>query len=215
MAVLHHLILLSSLISLGYALTAEITVKNNCGFNVFVKNQRANIGNFNLGPGQTRRWNVQGTTEAEKYQPKPRVWGQKGCDGSGNNCEVSDNNLSLAEFMFQDYGDAQFRGFTWYDISMVDGYNLPMTMSPYTTSDNGGNCYRVSCNFDLNQCPGESKLMKNGRIVGCKNLNRDAVTNYSNAIKRYCPKVYSWSKDDPAGQRACRQGNGGLTIQFC
>lgn len=104
-------------------------------------------------------------------------------------------------------------GMTWYDISQVDGYTLPITMQPYTNS--GGNCQTVGCNFNIGNCPSASKVYKNGKLVGCKNLNRDAPTDYSRAVKSACPNVYSWSKDDRDGMRACQPGNFGLTVIFC
>jgi hypothetical protein len=107
------------------------------------------------------------------------------------------------------------KGFTWYDISQVDGFNLPITMQPYNPNA-GGNCQTVGCNFNTgSSCPNESKVYKNGKLVACRNNNRDAVTSYSQAMKRECPNVYTWSKDDKDGMRACQPGNSGLRVIFC
>jgi len=93
---------------------------------------------FKLEPGETKNQTV-----SEDWQG--RVWGRTNCtfndagtaaaSGSGKACGSGDCNsivncivggdtpVSLAEFTF-DAGD----GRTYYDISLVDGYNIPMAI---------------------------------------------------------------------------------------
>lgn len=200
---MNFLIPLVSTLLLVYSSSAEeLNIRNNCGRPIYVKSAGVNSGPFSLGNGQSRSVSINRGSSA-------RVWAQLGCDGGGNNCETTEGYLSLAEMHWDS------NGMTWYDVSMVDGYNLPTKMEPYNPGA-GGNCRSASCNFDINRnCPGGNKINKNGRAVACKNPNRDAPTDYSNAIKQHCPGVYSWSKDDNDGMRACNPGNNGIRITFC
>lgn len=76
----------------------------------------------------------------------------------------------------------------------------------------GGKCKSVKCHCNLNKSPKKSKVFKHGRVVSSRNRNRDKPTAYSKSIKKACPNVYSWSKDDRAGMRDCRPGNGGFKV---
>lgn len=112
------------------ASAATFTVKNNCNYTVWPAVIPAG-GGERLDPGQT--WTVSvppGTTG--------RFWGRTGCSFSGGgsdghcdtgdcagalNCTVSGQPpTTLAEFSI---GGAE----DFYDISVVDGYNLPMAFS--------------------------------------------------------------------------------------
>lgn len=125
----------------------------------------------------------------------------------GNNCDTTEGHVSLAEVMW-DYG-----GVTWFGVSQLDEYNLPITVDPFNATG-GGNCKEADCFFNIDQnCPEDDKVKKNGRSVACRNPNKDAETYYSRAIKR-CPGAYSWTKCDPEAIRTCN-GNDGVHIQFC
>lgn len=171
----------------------EIDVINNCKFQIFAKSDR---GSSMIQPGQNHKF----------FDPS-RVEAHQGCDSAGNNCDTT-TDVSLAEMHWDPDGKS------WYDISQVDGFNLPITIEPFNPNV-GGRCEKVGCNYDLNNCPGESKGFKQSRIVNCKNVNRDAPTEYSRSIKSACPNVYSWSQDDRAGMRDCMPGNNGLRVIFC
>lgn len=72
------------------------------------------------------------------------------CNGAGGVTPVT-----LAEFTLDGNGGQDF-----YDISLVDGYNLPMEISlqgNYNRDNSGGyRCTTAGCVADLNaQCPGE------------------------------------------------------------
>ncbi|KAF1348355.1 thaumatin family protein [Lizonia empirigonia] len=120
-----------------------LLVTNNCPDDIWpgISTQSGNgpgTTGFKLSPGETKNQTV-----SEDWQG--RVWGRTNCtfndDGSGPangsgkacysgdcngilNCQVGgDVPVSLAEFTL-DAGD----GHTYYDISLVDGYNLPIAM---------------------------------------------------------------------------------------
>ncbi|KAI3756448.1 hypothetical protein L1987_56268 [Smallanthus sonchifolius] len=91
--------------------------------------------------------------------PKARIWGRTGChfDANGRgSCETGDCNglldcrgygkapNTLAEFALNQYANLDF-----VDISLVDGFNIPMEFSPV-----GASCKTMRCAANLNvQCP--------------------------------------------------------------
>lgn len=113
------------------ASAATFTVKNNCSFTVWPAAIPIG-GGTQLNPGQT--WTVDvpaGTTG--------RFWGRTGCTfvGASGHCDTGDCGgalnctitgqppTTIAEFTIG--GGASARDF--YDMSVIDGYNLPMALS--------------------------------------------------------------------------------------
>ncbi|MBA0590291.1 hypothetical protein Gorai_019004 [Gossypium raimondii] len=55
----------------------------------------------------------------------------------------------------------------YYDVSLVDGYNLPLMISPH--NETGGNCNSTGCAADLNgDCPSELEVVSGSETVACK-----------------------------------------------
>ncbi|KAK7283860.1 hypothetical protein RIF29_13608 [Crotalaria pallida] len=154
-----------------------------------------------------------------------RFWGRRGCsfDSSGNGkCTTGDcggklkcagAGGSLAEFTL-DSPEGDF-----YDVSLVDGYNMPVSIFP---SGGSGQCTAVTCLSDLNRnCPTGLELRTEGHIVGCKSacmaFNKPAYcctedfsspkkcqpTNYSKVFKASCPQAYSYAYDDATSTFTC------------
>ncbi|KAL0332747.1 UNVERIFIED_CONTAM: Thaumatin-like protein 1 [Sesamum calycinum] len=77
---------------------------------------------------------------------------------------------TLAEFTLNGAG-----GLDFYDVSLVDGYNLPMLVTPQGGTG-GGNCTTTGCVADLNgSCPSELKVVSavssssgGGGCVACR-----------------------------------------------
>lgn len=108
-----------------------------------------------------------------------RFWPKQGCDANGQNCEVGQSidpcnaggcdppAETKVEFFFppsNDWGDV------WYDISLVDGYSLPVEIIP---SVQQGTCRTTDCNLHLSSCPrnemhvGDLSVSRNGREIMC------------------------------------------------
>ncbi|KAA8520262.1 hypothetical protein F0562_014518 [Nyssa sinensis] len=126
-------------------------------------------GGLELKPGQTininapKRWSG-------------RFWGRSECffDQSGKgSCTTGDCGggalecagaggvppATLAEFTLDSPLD-------FYDISLVDGYNIPLSITPFGGS---GECKRVRCLSDMNRrCPSGLQVISSGRVVACK-----------------------------------------------
>lgn len=142
-----------------------------------------------------------------------RVWGRKQCSGTSgqaDSCSTppgASNPASLAEFFFKGAG-----GKDYYDISLVDGYNLPVSITPSHEPQSSGsskyNCGAPSCNVPA--CPKDYAIVDStGNVVACQstcskentpqacctgahdNPNTCKPDNRSEAVKSACPDAYS------------------------
>jgi hypothetical protein len=168
-----------------------------------------------------------------------RFWPRTGCnfDANGNgSCETGScgngiycNGLTgtastLAEIKFNGYLNQDY-----YDISLVDGFNLPMRMLPIPgtfTPTIPASHYAdgtAGCTVDLNVgCPAELQTVNSsGKVVGCvsactkfhsdmyccTNAYNDPVickpTVYSQYFKTACPDAYSYAYDDQKSTFVC------------
>ncbi|CAN4109837.1 unnamed protein product [Withania somnifera] len=235
------------------ALSATFTLVNQCNYQVWPgilsgagTTQLAPTG-FLLNPGQSVSFPVPTGWSG-------RLWGRTFCSqdsstgkfacatgdcGSGT-LECSGGGAAppatLVEFTLNGAG-----GLDFYDVSLVDGYNLPMLVSPQ-----GGtgvrNCSTTGCVGDLNgACPNELKKMMNSRssssggsnseCVGCKSAceafgnpryccsgsyatpDTCKPTDYSEFFKSACPRSYSYAYDDGTSTFTC--GSADYVITFC
>ncbi|CAH8274174.1 unnamed protein product [Arabidopsis lyrata] len=111
----------------------------------------------------------------------------------------------------------------FYDVSLVDGYNLPMIV------EGSGLCPTTGCVTDLNQnCPTKLKA-KSG--LACRSACEAFGTPeyccsgaysspgtckpsiYSQVFKSACPKSYSYAYDDATSTFTCSDAD--YTITFC
>ncbi|XP_017461617.1 PREDICTED: thaumatin-like protein, partial [Rhagoletis zephyria] len=145
----------------------EIRIHNNCKHRIWpglLNNPGKALpdaGGFPLDAGHTHVIHVSDGWAG-------RVWARTGCNGAGH-CETGDCGnkiqchgaggrppVSLAEFTFDGHG-----GMDYYDVSLVDGYNLPIQITPIAgTFRKVGNshydCNAAGCHGDLNgHCPHE------------------------------------------------------------
>ncbi|XP_043709668.1 thaumatin-like protein 1 [Telopea speciosissima] len=166
-----------------------------------------------------------------------RFWGRMGCnfDAAGQGtCSTGDCGsgqvecngagaappATLAEFTLGS-GTQDF-----YDVSLVDGYNLPMMVD---VSGGTGTCASTGCVTDLNrQCPTELRV---GNGDGCKSaceafgspeyccsgaFNAPTACRpsvYSQMFKSACPRSYSYAYDDATSTFTCSGAD--YTITFC
>ncbi|KAK8563518.1 hypothetical protein V6N12_035664 [Hibiscus sabdariffa] len=136
--------------------------------------------------------------------------GQIPCNGAGGIPPVT-----LAEFTL-----AANNGQDFFDISLVDGFNLPLSIAPQLGS---GGCTPVSCSANMNAvCPPELQVKgSDGGVVACNSaclaFNQPQYcctesygtpqtcppTNYSNIFKSQCPQAYSYAYDDTTALASC------------
>jgi len=186
-----------------------------------------------------------------------RFWARTGCTGTPHqdfHCETGDCGpwvecstdnvprggvppVTLAEFTLnannQDY----------FDISLVDGFNLPMTIHVVTPDNSQPNpdqywCNSPECTFDINSvCPPELALQGSSGTVACASaclkFNTDEYccrppccglpdtctadkwdVDYPHQVfEAHCPQAYSYAYDDNTSTFFCRNTN--YDVIFC
>ncbi|KAG9008128.1 hypothetical protein FRB94_013685 [Tulasnella sp. JGI-2019a] len=223
-----------AVIGLMPSITARIlTVHNNCPMTIWP----AMFTDLNAGsakPDHPTGWSQAAGSSVSFNVPDNwtvgRIWGRTDCDFSTNpgpnSCSSGGCNgglecdphsgtgvppVSLAEFTL---GSAS--GDDFYDVSLVDGFNLPVRIS------NTAGCGIADCPVDLNPgCPSSLKGSTNlaGAVVGCKSdclidpnpsnsksccsgqfstpetCPFTGVPNY-NYFKKSCPNSYVFAYDE-------------------
>ncbi|PSS10010.1 Thaumatin-like protein [Actinidia chinensis var. chinensis] len=217
---------------------AVFTLQNRCNSTIWLGIQagagtpQLMNGGLELNPGQPI--NVNAPTGWSG-----RFWGRTGCffDQSGKGYCATGNcgggvaecagaggepPATLAEFTLNSPLD-------FYDISLVDGFNIPVSIVP---TGGSGDCKSAQCLSDLNQnCPHGLQVRRNGRVVACKsaclafnqpeycctgaynNPNTCKPSNYSRVFKDSCPAAYSYAYDDSSSIFTCKGAN--YLITFC
>lgn len=117
-----------------------------------------------------------------------------------------------------------------FDVSVVDGYNLPISVSPKPSNPN---CSIEGCRKNINSiCPEKLRVSdQSGNIVACKSaclaFNRDEfccrnaymlpktcnASKYSKIFKEACPSYISYAYDTPPALRDCDARD--YAIVFC
>ncbi|KAJ0802372.1 putative glucan endo-1,3-beta-D-glucosidase [Helianthus annuus] len=199
---------------------ATISVINDCGFTVWPgisgihdkpeisRSPALNITGFELAQGKSQ-------TLQTPEEWHGQIWGRTGCpfNESGHlSCKTGDcgsgemecngrsatSPVTLAEFKatrFIDY---------YYDVSLIKGYNLPMTMEATGGSVNSLlSCMKTGCVGDLNKrCPTELLLEGGGGCQSpcqvsdkleycCNSPFSCKPTPYSRLFNSACPRSYS------------------------
>ncbi|XP_043718056.1 protein P21-like [Telopea speciosissima] len=198
-------------------------ILNQCPYTVWAAASPG--GGQQLNPGQSWTINVAAGTSMA------RIWGRTNCnfDANGNGrCDTGDCGRlvcqgwgvppnTLAEYALNQYGNLDF-----FDISLVDGFNIPMVFTP--TNPMSSSCRAISCTADINgQCPGPLQT-----AGGCKNpctvyrtpeycctAGSCGPTDYSRFFKDRCPDAYSYPQDDATSTFTCPGGTQNYNVIFC
>lgn len=173
-----------------------------------------------------------------------RIWGRQGCyfdpkTGKGT-CQTGDCGGLLncngiggtppATLIEMTLGTTQ-SPLHFYDVSLVDGFNLPVSMKP-VGGGGGGGCGVASCESNLNACcPSSLVLEKEGKVVGCKSACLASKSDkycctgefasptsckpsvFARVFKTVCPRAYSYAYDDSAALKTCKASR--YVITFC
>ncbi|XP_043691692.1 pathogenesis-related thaumatin-like protein 3.5 [Telopea speciosissima] len=235
---LWYLINLFLLLSFSGAQAANFTLKNNCRNTIWPGIQAGsgkpvlNNGGLKLKPNESVNINAPTGWSG-------RFWGRRSCsfDATGKGtCLTGDCGgvlecagaggappTTLAEFTLDSPMD-------FYDVSLVDGYDLSVSIVPVGGT---GDCKPTKCVSDLNKtCPtGLQVKNSKGRVIACKSAcmtfntpeycctgafgspNTCKPTDYSKAFKAACPTAYSYAYDDATSTFTCKGAN--YLISFC
>uniref|UniRef100_A0A453LGC7 Thaumatin-like protein n=1 Tax=Aegilops tauschii subsp. strangulata TaxID=200361 RepID=A0A453LGC7_AEGTS len=212
------------------------TFTNRCGGTVW-PGVLANSGSaplettgFALGPGEAR-------SLAAPAGWSGRFWARTGCafDGtSGGKCATGDCGsgeaechgsgaappATLVEFTLGGGGGGKE---DYYDVSLVDGYNVPVVVEP-----SAAGCPATGCLVDLNErCPPELRAAEGCRSA-CEAFDRPEYccsgafggpdtcrpSAYSQAFKAACPRAYSYAYDDATSTFTCA-ASAAYSVTFC
>ena len=132
------------------------------------------VTGWKLAPGQSASFTVPDGWGG-------RVWGRTGCsfNSSGvGHCQTGDcgglfqcqgsegGTTTLAELTLD-----SFDGLDFYDVSMVDGANLPMYINTTHRTDadpiSSNGCYQGACTKAV-VCPSGMQVKSNGQVVACE-----------------------------------------------
>nr|XP_004488803.1 G-type lectin S-receptor-like serine/threonine-protein kinase RLK1 isoform X1 [Cicer arietinum] len=222
-------------------ISAKFTIVNQCNYTVWP----ASYNTSGSAPLATTGFVLQSGENSTVTAPanwNGRFWGRTLCttdSASGNfSCVTGDCGsgkiacggrsgsppVTLAEFSINSFNNQDF-----YDVSLVDGYNVPMDVIPLS---NSGKCKSTGCPTDLNAvCPTELKVTENGIVVACQgpcaafNLQFFCCVGnhstpetcepsvYAQIFKKACPQAYSYAYDDNSSTFTCAATD--YQIVFC
>nr|AGT16021.1 hypothetical protein SHCRBa_050_A17_F_50 [Saccharum hybrid cultivar R570] len=178
-----HLFLAVLAVSVNGVWSKSFTITNNCGY-TRRRDGRAASGGRTL-------CTTDGTTNKFACATGDCGSGAVSC-GGGNAAPPA----TLAEFTLDGSG-----GMDFYDVSLVDGYNLPLLVAPSgaAPSSAGTNCAPTGyC------CSGEYASPGTCR-----------PSAYSEFFKNACPRAYSYAYDDATSTFTCAGGDTAYTVTFC
>lgn len=252
-----HFFVANSLALLSGTAARTFTVYNACPFTIWPAmftdlNVAPNVPNFQTG-WQADAYTAVSFTVPDNWKAG-RIWGRRNCDFSTNpgpnSCLDGGCNggllcdphtgtgvppASVAEWTLQGSGNLDY-----YDVSLVDGYNLPMRIT------NNKGCPVADCPVDLGpNCPAPLKgpFDSTGFPVGCKsacvaNLDGNPTNSpnccsgsyntpatcpasgvaYYSYFKNNCPNSYAYAFDESSGTALWTCNSGLLadyTLTFC
>jgi len=216
-------------------LARSFTVTNNCQYTVWP----AIFTDLNVGtsvPAQKTGWEASAgqtvTFDVPNDWQSGRIWGRTDCDFSkpgATACATGSCNGGLECDPHSGTGVPPVTVAEWtlgsgtgpdnYDVSLVDGFNIPMSVVPTK------GCHVAECKADINSnCPAALALSGPGGTVGCKsacsaNLDGNPTDSanccsgshdvpatcppsgvqYYNIFKGPCPDAYAYAYDESSG----------------
>ncbi|KAK8934398.1 Thaumatin-like protein 1 [Platanthera zijinensis] len=246
----HHLLLLLLPFFSHGVNSATFTITNNCAYTVWpgllsgAGTAPLSTTGFVLDSGQSSALDVPSSWSG-------RLWGRTHCTTDPSNstfsCATGDcgsgkvecsgagaaPSVTLVEFTMDGSG-----GLDFFDVSLVDGYNLPVLVSPSAggSTSGAGNCSATGCLVDLNDiCPSDLRIVlsdSGGQTVACRsacealgtpelcctgaygNPSTCKPSSYSQLFKNACPRAYSYAYDDATSTFTCLTGVN-YVITFC
>lgn len=219
---------------------ATLTVKNNCPYTIWPATLTSGgpqlLTGFVLAPKASRSINT----------PRPwegRIWARTDCSTSSGRFTCATANCGTNQVACNGAGGvppaslAEFRtdgsnGQDFYDVSLVDGFNVPLSITPQGGS--GPKCTTASCPANVNSaCPSQLAVKgSGGNTIACKSAclafkeprycctgefqsaQKCQPTNYSKFFKDLCPRAYTYAFDDPNSLLSCN-GAPNYLITFC
>ena len=223
--------------------SATFAITNNCPFTVWPGTltgsggpQLSLLTGLELASGASSSLNVHPPWSGRfwaRYQCSKDHFGKFSCSsGDCGSGQIACNGAggippaSLVEFTVATNGGRDF-----YDVSLVDGFNLPISVTPHGGKEG---CNTTSCRANLNTvCPLELAVKaSDGSVIACKSAclafnqpqycctgdfgspDTCSPSNYSRIFKDQCPQAYTYAYDDKSSTFTCT-GGADYAITFC
>ena len=226
------------------ASSTTFTVVNQCNYTVWpgllsgAGTAPLSTTGFSLNPSESRVISIPASWSG-------RIWGRTLCNQNATTgkftCVTGDCGSSqiecsgaganppatLAEFTLNGSDNLDF-----FDVSLVDGYNVPMMVVPRGGANGVGKCNATGCAADLNGvCPAQLKVTVDAVAVACKSAceafgtpeyccsgafgtpDKCKPSEYSAFFKKACPTAYSYAYDDGTSLFTCSGAD--YIITFC
>ncbi|XP_057521086.1 pathogenesis-related thaumatin-like protein 3.5 [Amaranthus tricolor] len=234
-----YLLLVCIFLSIGLNSASRFRLQNRCNGTVWAGIQ-GGTGHPHMKNGgiQIRSGDTIAVDAPKKWSG--RFWGRQDCffDNKGKgSCLTGDCDgllqcggkgwtppVSVAHFKLDSPVD-------YYYVSLVDGYNLPISIIP--TAGSGNNCKPIRCFSDLNIiCPHDLQFVnQQGKVVACNSACQafnlpeyccsgsfnSSVTckasQFSQVFKSACPNAYSYAFDNNSTTFTCKGAD--YFIRFC
>ncbi|KAF7732313.1 hypothetical protein EC973_005209 [Apophysomyces ossiformis] len=154
-----------------------------------------------------------------------RIWGRTSCQGKSCTFAGIGAPATLAEFYLNGKE-------TFYDISLVDGWNLPVKITPIGSNGNGtvgdSNAYLcgISTCSSLPSCPTGFETSDGGCMSACTKYRTDEycctgayntpeckTNSFAQDVKAACPNAYSYAYDDTTSAYMC--DSVAYSVTFC
>ncbi|PHT92447.1 Osmotin-like protein OSML15 [Capsicum annuum] len=161
-----------------------------------------------------------------------RIWGRTNCnfDGAGRGwCQTGDcggvlecKGWGKPPNTLAEYALNQFSNLDFWDISVIDGFNIPMSFGP--TKPGPGKCHPIQCVANINgECPGSLRVPGGcnnpcttfGGQQYCCTQGPCGPTDLSRFFKQRCPDAYSYPQDDPTSTFTCQSWTTDYKVMFC
>ncbi|KAI8089283.1 thaumatin [Halteromyces radiatus] len=198
-----------------------VVVKNQCSYSIVAgtsENGNQYGQSVSVSAGGSHTFNYNAPWEG-------RIWARKNCSGKTCNFSGMWAPTSLAEFHFASGTTEDF-----YDISFVDGWNLPLSIAPNTKSSNS---YQVDkhCGTPsvktLPDCPQGFQTDDGACQSACSHFQTPEycctgaynsadtckASSYAAKVKAQAPDAYSYAFDDATSVYTCKSQ--GYTVTFC
>ncbi|CAH8355305.1 unnamed protein product [Eruca vesicaria subsp. sativa] len=232
--------LLVSYLFVSGVTSRNFTIENKCDYTVWPAtfNSPGSINSlsttgFTLRKGEARVINA-------PLSWTGRFWGRTFCSTNSTgsfSCATGDCGTGKVECSAASAGSsfpatlAEFSLDTidYYDVSVVNGYNLPISIVPQEDKT----CNSTGCVVDMNvTCPFELRVTaSNTSLIACMNAcqklklpeycctddyaspDKCKPSLYSQNFKSVCPRAYSYVYDDTSSTFSCASNN--YAITFC
>jgi hypothetical protein len=158
-----------------------------------------------------------------------RIWGKTLCTTSGGTttCASSAFPASLAELTLTKTAT----GLDFYDVSLVDGFNLPIELEAVGHTPDPAHpydCGSPTCAANLDAtCSAQFQDSADRQVIACANdackvigMNNPSAPScvypnqYTEFFKMACPTAYSYPSDDPTSTFTCK-GFNDYAVIFC